>query len=54
MPTSYTTGANTKRASHLKYPVKGDGSTDKRYKMPQFTTNNGKRDQRTKLSGNRK
>ena len=54
MPKSNTSSSSTKRTSHVKFPVKSDGSTDKRYKVPQFTTNNGKRDMRTNLTGNRK
>ena len=54
MPNMYNTGASTKRTTHLKYPVKSDGSMDKRYKTPQFTTNDGKRDNRTLLTSKRK
>ena len=55
MPQKYTTGTSTRRTTDLKYPTQSDGVTkDKRYKSPQFTKDNGTRDMRTKLTGQRK
>lgn len=54
MPKSYTTGASTKRTTDMKFPVKSDGTKDNRYSTPQFTKNDGSRDKRTTLTGNRK
>ena len=54
MSNSNTSSYNTKRTIHLKFLVKSDGITYKRYKVPQFTTNNGKRDMITNLTCNRK
>jgi hypothetical protein len=38
---------STKRTTDLKMPVKGDSTADKRYKYPQFTRSDGKKDRRT-------
>lgn len=54
MPNSYTTGSSTKRTTDMKFPVKSDGSKDNRYSTPQFTKQDGTRDMRTTLTGNRR
>lgn len=46
-------GSSTNRTTDLKIPTKNDGTQDKRYKQPQFTNNNGRRDMRTKLTSQR-
>lgn len=54
MPNNYITGANTRRITDLKFPVKNDGTRDNRYSMPQFTKKDGTKDMRTTLTNNRK
>ena len=51
---SSSMGASTKRTTHLSYPTKSDGTLDKRYTMPQFVKNDGRRDMRTILTSDRK
>ncbi len=36
-----------RETTDLKMPLKGDSTTDRRYKYPQFTREDGKRDRRT-------
>ena len=47
-------GTTTKQTTHLKMPVKADGSKDKRYTSPQFTKADGTRDMRTTATSQRK
>jgi len=51
MPSNSST---MRRTTDLKYPVKPDGTKDKRYSMPQFVNKDGGRDMRTTLTNNRK
>ena len=53
-PRTYSTGASTRRTSDLTFPIKSDGTIDKRYVMPQFVNNSGTRDMRTLLTSKRK
>ena len=43
-----------KQTTDLKMPVKGNDTVDKRYKYPQFTRTDGKRDNRTTPTHKRK
>jgi len=43
-----------RRTNDFKYPIKTDGTKDKRYSMPQFVNKDGERDMRTTLTNNRK
>jgi len=46
-------GTSVRTIKDIKMPVKSDGKTDNRYKMPQVVNNDGKRDMRTKLMSKR-
>ena len=43
-----------KSTSHLKMPIKANGTKDKRFTMPQFTKSDGTRDLRTTATSKRK
>jgi len=47
-------GVSTNRTTDLRMPVKNDGTSDKRYKYPQFTNGDGHRDMRTTLTSQKK
>jgi len=55
MPVKKTSvGASTNRTTDLKMPSRSDGNRDQRYKYPQFTNSDGKRDMRTTLTSKKK
>ena len=43
-----------RRTTNLKFPIKSDGTKDKRYTMPQFVSKDGSKDMRTILINQRK
>ena len=49
MPKTYTTGASTKRTTHLTTVKTKSGSVDNRYTTQQYTKSDGTRDMRTSL-----
>lgn len=48
-----TVGSSTRRTTDLKYPVKSDGTKDKRYSAPQFVKKDGTKDKRTTSTNKR-
>lgn len=45
---------STRKTTDMKFPVKSDGTKDKRYTTPQFTKNDGTKDMRTTPTNKRK
>lgn len=46
--------SEVRKTTDLKMPKKSDGTKDQRYKTPQFVNKDGKKDQRTKATKDRK
>ena len=51
---TYNVGLSTRRTNDMKFPIKMDGTKDKRYNTPQFVKKDGTRDMRTTSTKNRK